>query len=72
MNCLLTSTSNPDFTSSPCNAIENNILLKLNSVLLNLQLEIIGSIITFKNNLMFKLSKLPTNPLFQSKPIEQE
>ncbi|CAF4355242.1 unnamed protein product, partial [Rotaria sordida] len=30
MNCLLTSTANPLFSSSPYNSIENNIDLKLN------------------------------------------
>ncbi|CAF4218237.1 unnamed protein product, partial [Adineta steineri] len=39
INCLLTSATNPLFSSSPYYSIENNIQFELNSILLNIQLE---------------------------------
>ncbi|CAF4274632.1 unnamed protein product, partial [Rotaria sordida] len=56
INCLLTSTTNPLFSSSPYNSIENNIDLKLNKILLNIHLDAISSIIRFKNNIFKQLN----------------
>jgi hypothetical protein len=59
INCLLTSTKNPSFSSSPYNSIENNIHLELTRSILNIQLEALTSIIQYKNNIQEKLSNLP-------------
>ncbi|CAF4183338.1 unnamed protein product, partial [Rotaria sordida] len=57
MNCLLTSTTNPLFSSSSSyNSIENNINLQLNKILLNINLDELSSIIRFKNNIFQQLN----------------
>ncbi|CAF4932934.1 unnamed protein product [Rotaria sp. Silwood1] len=56
MNCLLTSTTNPLFSSLPYNSIENIIDLQLNKTVLNIHLDAISSIIRFKNNIFKQLN----------------
>ena len=72
INCLLTSTSNPKFQSSPYDSIENQIRLQLNDILLNIQIEVLSSMIQYVNNVQEKISKLPTNPSLQSSSSSTE
>ncbi|CAF1554031.1 unnamed protein product, partial [Adineta steineri] len=64
-NCLLTSATNPLFSSSPYYSIENNIQFELNSILLNIQLEALISIIQYTNNITNKLNHLSIQQIKQ-------
>ncbi|CAF1065734.1 unnamed protein product [Adineta steineri] len=65
INCLLTSATNPLFSSSPYYSIENNIQFELNSILLNIQLEALISIIQYTNNITNKLNHLSNQQIKQ-------
>jgi hypothetical protein len=56
LNCLLTSTSSPQF-----NSIENDISIKLNQFTFHFQFEVISSIIYFINNIKQRLSSNKSN-----------
>jgi hypothetical protein len=71
INSLLTSTSNPQFTSSPYYSIENNIQLQFSQIILNLQLEPIASIIFFQKNIQNKLNYKQIKSNSSSKPQKQ-
>ncbi|CAF0900458.1 unnamed protein product [Adineta steineri] len=66
MNCLLTSDTNPLFSSSPYNSIENNIQLTLNQIFIYFHLQAFQSIISFTNNIKQKLAQLPKQNQIQS------
>jgi hypothetical protein len=59
INCLLTSPTNPLFSNSPYNSIENNIQSKLNQFIIQIHLQALTSIILFTNNIKRKLSLIP-------------